>query len=69
MTLAEVYSLDLLRTKAIQDCAAKLTTSEIEKQRHMPENKSISYESLYKIAMYVFIYPIYMLKAVLSLQD
>ena len=53
VTLGEKYNLSELHKKAIKDCAAKISTMSIENQLNKPENKEISFESLYKISRYV----------------
>ena len=61
VTLAEKYGLTELLSKAIKDCAVKLShgdndcfTVPLERQVQSAENKDISYESLYKIYRCVF---------------
>ena len=49
VTLADKYNLPDLLRKASDDCVQNISSDDIEGELNKPENKCISYESLYKI--------------------
>ena len=48
-TIADKYNLPDMLKKASGDCAQKISTISMEQQLKQPENKCISYETLWKI--------------------